>query len=111
MFFKRKHKELESEEIEQIIEEYSEVVKETISKYLPRRERRAMSKGRGGMGLTPSTKKEEIEQIKKKGISVWLNGSTEDALNELSPIVSDFSSLESDLRGRLKEFKRKWKIK
>lgn len=111
MFFRKKRKELKLEEIEQIIEEYSRVVKETIGKYVSRRERRAMSKGKGGMGLSSSARKEEIEQIKKKGVSIWLNETTEDALSELSSVVSDFSSLESDLRGRLKELKRKWKIK
>ncbi len=111
MFFRKKPKELESKEIEQIIEEYSQVMRDTIGKYLSRRERRAMSKGKGGMRLSSSTKNEEIEQIKKKGAGVWLDQVTEDALNELSPIVPDFAALESDLRGRLKNFKKKWNIK
>jgi len=111
MFFRKKKKKLELKEMEQIVEDYSKVLRDTIGKYLPRRERRAMSKGKGGMRLGPSAKSEEIEQIKKKGVRAWLNQTTEDALNELSSIIPDFTSLQSELRNRLKNFKKKWKIK
>ncbi len=111
MFFRKKEKKLELKEIEQIVEDYSKVLRDTIGKYLPRRERRAMSRGKGGMRLASSTKKEEIEQIKKKGAGSWLNQTTEDALNELSSIIPDFTSLQSELRNKLKDFKKKWKIK
>jgi len=109
MFFRKKQKELDPKEIKQIMEEYLRIVKETIGKYLPRRERRAMSREKGGRGA--SKKNKEIEQIKKNGVRAWLNQTTEDVLSELSSIVPDFPSLESDLRGRLKDFKKKWKIK
>jgi len=110
MFFRKKQKELDVKEIEQIMEEYLKILKETIGKYLPRRERRAMMKGKGREGWG-SAKRGEIEQIKKKGIKTWLNQTTEDTLSELSSAIPDFPSLESDLRGRLKDFKKKWKIK
>jgi len=111
MLFKKKRKELDSKEIEQIMEEYLKVVKETVGKYLSRRERRVMSRGKSGKRQSASAKNKEIEQIKKKGAGFWLNQTTEDVLSELSSIVPDFPSLESDLRGRLKDFKKKWKIK
>jgi len=89
MLFKKKRKELDSEEIKQITEEYLKIVKETIGKYLPRRERRAMSREKGGWGA--SKKKEEIEQIKKNGVRAWLNQTTEDVLSELSSIYRELS--------------------
>lgn len=111
MFFRKKEKKLELKEIKQIIEDYSKVLRDTIGKYLSRRERRAMSRGKGGMKLGSSAKSEEIEEIKKKGAGSWLNQVTEDALNELSSVIPDFASLESELRNKLKDFKKKWKIK
>ena len=111
MFFRKKKKELELKEINQIVEDYSKVLRETIGKYLPRRERRAMGRGKGRMRPGSSVEKEEIEQIKKKGVASWLNQVTEEALNELSSIIPDFTSLQSELRNRLKDFKKKWKIK
>jgi phage terminase small subunit len=111
MLFRKKGMEPEAKDIEKIIEEYSAVVKSTIGRYLPRRARRAMSRGKGGVGFSPSRKNKEIEKIKKVGIEAWLDQTTQDTLKELSPLLSDPLSLESELMSRLKEFKKKWNLR
>lgn len=111
MFFKKKKSEFEEKEIEQITEEYTEGIKVIIRKYLPRKMRRAMYKGKGGGRLTQDKKNEEIQKIKKTGISAWLNQATEEVFEELSSFVTDPGSLRSELNVMLKEFKKKWNIK
>ena len=110
MFFKKKGKEFEEEEIEQITEEYTQEIKVVIRKYLPRKARRAMYRGKGGR-VTPDDKNEEIRQIKKVGLSAWLNQATEEVFEELSSFVTDPGSLRSELNVMSKEFKKKWNIK
>lgn len=110
MFFKKKKSEFEEKEIEQITEEYTEGIKVIIRKYLPRKARRAMYRGKGGR-LTPDEKNEEIQKIKKTGISAWLNQATEEVFEELSSFVAEPDSLRSELNVMLKEFKKKWNIK
>jgi len=111
MFFGKRKKKFEEKEIEQIIDDYSQTMKALIGKYLPRRARRAMNRGKGGARLTPAEKNEEMEKIKKIGISAWLNEITEDTFGELSSFVADSVSLQSELYTVLKRFKKKWNIK
>ncbi len=111
MPFWRKRTELEPRDIEQIINEYSAVVKDTIGRHLPRRARRAMSRGKSGLGLSPGKKNEEIAQIRKMGMGAWLDQTTQDTLKELSPILMDSPSLESELMAKLKELKKKWNLR
>jgi len=110
MFFKKKKSELGEKEIEQITEEYTEGIKVIIRKYLPRKARRAMYRGKGGR-LTQDEKNEEIQKIKKTGVSAWLNQATEEVFEELSSFVAEPDSLRSELNVMLKEFKKKWNIK
>ena len=110
MFLRKKKKKFEEKEIEQIIDDYSQTTKTLIGKYLPRRARRAMNKGKGSR-LTSAEKSDQIQKIKKIGISTWLNETTEDTFGELSSFVTDPISLQAELQTMLKEFKKKWNIK
>lgn len=111
-FWKRKkRKELSDQQIQQVIDEYTSLMKNVIGKYLPRRMRRALNKNRGWGGLSGSEKKEQVQQIRQKGLSSWLNQSTEEALEQISSFVSEGIALEEDLRKELKDFKKKWDIK
>ena len=111
MFLRKKKKKLDEKEIEQIIDDYSQTTKALIGKYLPRRARRAMNKGKGGARLTSAEKGDQMQKIKKIGISAWLNETTEDTFEELSSFVNDPASLQSELYTVLKRFKKKWSIK
>jgi len=73
--------------------------------------RRAIYKGKGGGRLTQDKKSEEIQKIKKTGVSAWLNQATEEIFEELSSFVANPDSLRSELNVMLKEFKKKWNIK
>jgi len=111
MFFGKRKKKFEEKEIEQIIDDYSQTMKALIGKYLPRKVRRAMNRGKSGARLTPAEKSGEVQKIKKIGISAWLNGVTEDTFGEVSSFVTDSVSLQSELYSMLKRFKKKWDIK
>jgi len=108
---KKKEEKLSDEKIEQIISEYVDLMKSKIGEYLPRRMRRALNKSKRWSGLSPSEKKEQIQDIKQKGLSNWLNESTEEAIEQISSFVSESVALENDLRKTLKEFKKKWNIR
>ena len=111
LFGKRRKREFSQEEIEQVINDYSEMVKSVLREYLPRWARRAMNKAKGRSGLTVSKENEEIQEIKRIGISAWLDRATQDVFEEISSFTSDPASLKSKLDSILKEIKRKWKIK
>jgi len=111
LFGKRRKKELSEEEIERIIKDYNEMMKSLLREYLPRWARRGMNKAKSRAGFNLNKGKEEIQEIKRTGISAWLEQSTQDAVEELSPLVRDSVSFKSKLDSILKEFKEKWGIK
>ena len=113
LFRKKKKKERFSEEdFEQIITEYTGLMKDAMGKYLPRRMRRAMNKNnKGWESLSVSEKKAQIQEIKQKGLNNWLDESTGEVLEQVSSFVSETVVLEEELRKILKEFKKKWNIK
>ncbi|MEA1963856.1 MAG: hypothetical protein U9O41_01820 [Candidatus Aerophobetes bacterium] len=111
MFLGKRKKKFEEKEVEQIIDDYSQTMKNVVGKYLPRKVRRAMNRKGSGAGLTSAEKNEQMEKIKKIGISAWLNEITEDTFGELSSFVSDSVSLQSELYTALKEFKKRWNIR
>jgi len=45
------------------------------------------------------------------GMGAWLDQTTQDTLKELSPILMDSPSLESELMAKLKELKKKWNLR
>jgi len=109
LFWKRKK--FDEAEIKQIFEEYLEVLKTTMGKYLSRQMRRALSKNKGWGSLSPSQKREQIQEIKQKGLNNWLDEHTEEVFEQISSFVSDSGLLKEDLKKALKEFKKKWNIK
>jgi len=111
IFGKRRKKEFSEKEIEQIINDYNETMKSLLREYLPRWARRAMNKAKGRSGLTVSKENEEIQEIKRVGISAWLDQTTQDMVEELSSLVSEPVSFRHKLDAMVKEFKKKWNIK
>ena len=108
---RKKKEELSEQQIEQIIDEYMSLTKEIVGRYLPRRMRRALSKNKGWGSLSASERKAQIKEVKQEGLSSWLEQTTEETFEEISSFVSESVSLEEELRGKLKEFKKKWNIK
>jgi len=112
LFWKRgKREELSDEQIEKIVVEFMDLTKNGVCKYLPRRMRRALSKNKGWQSLSSSEKIDQIQEIKQKGLSGWLDQSAEEVFEELSSFVSESVALEEELRKELREFKKKWNIK
>jgi len=112
IFGKRRKKEFSEKEIEQIINDYNETMKSLLREYLPRWARRAMNKAKGRSGLNNISKgKGEIQEIKRTGISAWLDQTTQDMVEELSSLVSEPVSFRHKLDAMVKEFKKKWNIK
>jgi len=111
MFLKKRKKEFGEREIEQIVKEYSEGVESLLQKYLPRKMRRFIFKGRGRRKFSSNKKIEEIQRIKETGVGAWLNRATEEILEELSSFVSNPDSLNSELDVMLKELKKRWNIR
>ncbi|MBC7188675.1 hypothetical protein H5U35_00435 [Candidatus Aerophobetes bacterium] len=108
---KRKKEELTDEQVEQVVLEYADFLKQITGKYLPRRMRRALNRNKGWGSLNASQKRAQIQEIKQKGLGSWLEESTQQALEEVASFVSDSSAFEKELREGLKELKRRWNIK
>lgn len=111
LFWKRKKK-FDEEEIEKIIGDYTTLLREKVGTYLPRRMRRALKKkSKEWNDLSKGEKKKEVEEIKKTGLSSWLEKMTEETYKELASIVPEATSMQEDLWQTLKDFKKKWNIK
>ncbi|RLE12241.1 hypothetical protein DRJ04_06550 [Candidatus Aerophobetes bacterium] len=111
-FWKRgKKEEFSDEQIEKIIDEYMLLMKEAIGRYLPRRMRRALNKNKGWKSLSASKKREQLQDIRQKGLSSWLDQTTEEAVEQISSFVPESGALEEELRKILKDFKKKWNIR
>ncbi len=111
LFWKRKKK-FDEKEIEKIVEEYTGVLKETVGKYLPRRMRRMIQrKSKEWKDLPQKNKEKEIQEIKDTGLNNWLDKTTEETIQELTPFITNSSAMQEELRKTLKDFKKKWDIK
>jgi|GEM_PF-5712408 len=103
-----KRKEFDEEKIEQVMEDFVKTMGELMEKHLPRRIRRTMRKKRGGWGKISN---KDMEEIKKRGLSSWLNETVDETYQEIGSFANDPGALEKDLKIFLKELKKKWKIR
>ena len=103
-----KRKEFDEKKIEQVMEDFINTMGELMEKHLPRRIRRTMRKNKGGWGKISN---KDMEDIKKRGLSSWLNETVDKTYQEIEPFAKDPGALEKDLKISLKELKKKWKIK
>jgi len=107
-----KRKEFDEKKIEQVMEDFVKTIGKLMAKYLPRRMRRTMRKNKSGWGkLSDRERKGGMEEMKKRGLSSWLNKKVDEIYQEIEPFASDPGALGKDLRASLKELKKKWKIK
>jgi len=88
MFFRRK-KEFSEEEIEKIIDDYDKRVKSLLKEHLPRWARRAMNRTRDRTGAIMNKKGEEVQKIKKMGMSSWLEQTTQELFEGLSSFTME----------------------
>jgi len=110
MLFWKKRKKFDDKQLEQIVDEYLGLMKETIEGCLPRNLRRALRRRKEWRDFSRVNKEEEIEQIKKNGLENWLATTMQEAYEELAPFVSQSTEMEQKLKKMLKEFKEKWGI-
>lgn len=107
-----KGKKFDEKKIEQVMEDFVKTIGELMAKYLPRKMRRTMHKNKSGWGkISDKKNKEEMEEIKKRGLSSWLNERVNEIYQEIEPFANNPGALEKDLRASLKELKKKWRIK
>lgn len=109
LFWKRKK--FDEAEIEKIVEEYVEILKTTVGKYLPRQMRRALRKNREWGNLSQKRKQDEIKEIKQRGLNNWLEENTQQVYEEIASFTPEAQTLQKELRKVLKDFKKKWDIK
>jgi len=110
MLFWKKRKKFDDKQLEQIVDEYLGLMKETIEGCLPRNLRRALRRMKEWRDFSRVNKEEEIEQIRKNGLENWLATTMQEAYEELAPFVSQSTEMEQKLKKMLKEFKEKWGI-
>jgi hypothetical protein len=116
VFWRRRKKktqsELTDEQIEGIIRGYSEVLKRAMGNHLPRRMRRAMSRGQKGWdSLSAGQQRAQLQEIRQKGIGSWLEDTTHETYEQIASYVADPAPLEEDLREALSAFKKEHSIR
>jgi len=111
LFWKRK-KDYTPEEMAEIVREFSTSLREVLRDHLPRKMRRAMQKNdKKQHRMIQANQDGQFQEIKKKGLSAWLDESVGEVYQELSSYVPDPSQLQADLQAYAKQFKKVHNVK